>query len=68
MTAEELKQYNALSERMKVEYSKIKSEHPDWSHVQIMIKVSLDQPLSGCICKDSNEENSIWGKLKKIFK
>lgn len=68
MTAEELKQYNALSERMKVEYSQIKSEHPDWSHAQIMIKVSLDQPLSGCIREDSNEENSIWGKLKKIFK
>lgn len=68
MTAEELKQYNALSERMKVEYSQIKSEHPDWSHAQIMFKVSLDQPLSGCICEDSNEENSIWGKLKKIFK
>lgn len=68
MTTKEQQEYNALSERKKVKYSQIKSDHPDWSHAQIMFGLIIDEPLTGCIVEDSNEENSIWSKLKKIFK
>lgn len=71
MTTKEQQEYNALSERMKVKYSQIKSNHPDWSHAQIMCRLIIDEPpleLPGCIAEGSNEENSIWDKLKKIFK
>ena len=70
MATKEQQQYNALSERMKVKYSQIKSEHPNWSHAQIMCRLILteDPPQGGCITEDSNEENSIWDKLKEIFK
>lgn len=69
MATKEQQQYNALSERMKVKYSQIKSEHPNWSHAQIMCRLILtEEPQGGCITEDSNEENSIWDKLKKIFK
>ena len=40
MTAEELKQYNALSERIKEVYSQIKSAHPDWNHKQVMCRIT----------------------------
>ena len=69
MTAEELKQYNALSERMKVEYSQIKSEHPDWSHAQIMIKIALDHTMTGGpIGGDVDDNESLWDKIKNIFR
>ena len=72
MTAEELKQYNALSERMKVEYSQIKSEHPDWSHAQIMMKIALDHtmiggPIGGDV-GDIDDDESLWDKIKNIFR
>lgn len=60
MTTKEQQEYNTLSERKKVKYSQIKSEHPDWSHAQIMYELIIDEPQGGCIIEDSNEENSIW--------
>lgn len=69
MTAEELKQYNALSERMKVEYSQIKSEHPDWSHAQIMIKISLNHTMTGGLIGGVvDDDESLWDKIKNIFR
>ena len=69
MTAEELKQYNALSEIMKVEYSQIKSQHPDWSHAQIMMKIALNHTMSGGpIGGDVDDDESLWDKIKNIFR
>lgn len=69
MTAEELKQYNALSERMKVEYSQKKTEHPDWSHAQIMTRIALDYTMiDGPIGGFVDDDESLWDKIKNIFR
>lgn len=41
MTIEELKQYDDLGETSKQFYLNIKSQHPDWSHRQIMTCLSV---------------------------
>ena len=42
MTYEEEQQYNKLSYSGRMEYDHIKSMHPNWSHSQIMTKLSTD--------------------------
>lgn len=42
MTPEELNQYNALSEKDKSSYQRIKSRHPEWNHKQIMTKIAIE--------------------------
>ena len=41
MTIEELKQYDDLEDTSKQLYQNIKSQHPDWSHQQIMTCLSV---------------------------
>lgn len=41
MTIEELKQYDDLGDTSKHLYQDIKSQHPDWSHKQIMTCISV---------------------------
>lgn len=71
MTIEELKQYDDLGDTSKHLYQDIKSQHPDWSHQQIMTCLSfkleneiLTKPLVGCI--DMREVVS--EKIKDMFK
>lgn len=71
MTIEELKQYDDLGDTSKHLYQDIKSQHPDWSHQQIMTVLSfeleneiLTKPLVGCI--DMREV--VFKKIKDMFK
>ena len=41
MRIEELKQYDDLGDTSKQLYQNIKSQHPDWSHQQIMTCLSV---------------------------
>lgn len=75
MTAEELKQYNALSERMKEVYSQIKSAHPDWNHKQLMFKIALyritddrNDIMSGLGFDIANSENLSEAQKNELIK
>ena len=64
MTIEELKEYDALSEKDKSSYHRIKSLHPEWNHKQIMIKIAVSGVIDGGI----GYGESLWDKLKDIFR
>lgn len=65
MTAKELDEYDALSKKDKVRYKRAKSEHPNWSHNQIMCYVAMPNKilrgeLGGIII--SGPDDSDWLK------
>lgn len=43
MTYEEQHQYDNLSYYQKQDYDRYKSQHPGWSHKQIMFKIGMDK-------------------------
>lgn len=45
MTYEEQQQYDKLSADLKEDYNYLKKKHPNWSHEQIMGKLSIDKKL-----------------------
>ena len=74
MTIEELKQYDDLGDTSKHLYQDIKSQHPDWSHKQIMAKLAIHDFIESHLeTRDSIDGGvgygeSLWDKLKNFFR
>jgi len=57
MNSEERKQYNQLSAEAKKEYDHIAQSHPEWSHNQIMTKLSVSMSLDDLVNKGGEDVN-----------
>ena len=55
MNYEEQKQYDNLSECDKSYYKKIKLDHPNWNHRQIMVKVAFNHKEDDIIERAGND-------------
>lgn len=65
MDEKEKSEYQKLTEENRDLYDSIKKRHPEWSHRQIFINVSCG--YCGLIV-DTPTKESIWDKIKKMFK
>lgn len=83
MTREDLDEYDGLSELDKQQYKTIKSQHPDWSHRQIMVCLSFkleadkmqidsEEPLEEILAKPLvgciDMRELVFEKIKDMFK
>lgn len=56
MTYEEQLQYDRLSFEDQLEYDHLKAKHPNWSHNQILMKLSID-PTIGKMIEEGRDVN-----------
>lgn len=74
MTPEELNQHNALCEKDKSLYQRIKLMHPEYNHKQIMAKIAIHDFIeshldtSDAIDGGVGYGESLWDKLKNFFR
>lgn len=70
MTAEELKEFDALSAKNKRIYKYMKDNHPEWKHSQIMTYVTMKslQPMGLAGVVRSPIGLILREKIKEFFK
>lgn len=66
MTYQEQEEYNKLSNNGKRAYDRIKTEHPNWAHSQIITKVKINEEID--IAIDNRGDITKTDVLQEVLK